>query len=65
LAEGRDYFNLGGKVRGREGTGNDQRKINKITIIKIYLTKKRKRERKEQIRNSPTWYIKNNINSRY
>jgi len=39
-----DSFNLGDKVRGREGTGNDQRKINNVTIIKIYLTKKRKRK---------------------
>jgi len=44
LAEGRDSFNSGGKVRGREGKGNDQRKMNKVTIIKIYLTKKRKRK---------------------
>jgi len=57
LAEGRDSFNLGGKVRGREGTDNDKRRANKVTMIKIYLTKK-KRKRKEQIRKEA---VKHNI----
>jgi len=55
VAEGCDSFNLGGKVRGKESTGNDQRKINKVTIIEIYLTKKKKKKRtnkKETIKHS-------------
>jgi len=47
VAEGRDSCNSGGKVRGREGTGNDQSRINKVTIMEIYLTTK-KRKRKER-----------------
>jgi len=51
VAEGRDSCNSGG-IRGREGTGNDQSRINKVTIMEIYLTtKKKKRKRKKQIRN--------------
>jgi len=46
LIEGRDSCNSGGKVRGREGTDNDQSKINKVTIMEIYLTTKKK-EKKE------------------
>jgi len=70
LVEGRDSFNSGGKVRGREGTGNDHRKINEVTIIKIYLNifnkKKKKRKKRTEQRNSPTWYrMKEHINSRY
>jgi len=50
-SEGRDSCNSG-KGRGREGTGNDQSRINKVTMIEIYLTTKKKKEkRKKQIRN--------------
>jgi len=45
LAKGRDSFNFGGKVRGREGTGNDQSRINKVTIMEIYLTTKKERNK--------------------
>jgi len=48
LAERRDSFNLGGKVRGREGTDNDKRRANKVTMIKIYLTKKKKEKEKNR-----------------
>jgi len=46
LAEGRDSFNSGGKIGGREGNGNDQRRANKVTMIKIYLTKKKKKKKR-------------------
>jgi len=51
LAEGRDPFNSGGKVRGREGKGNDQRKTNKVTIISNIFNKKKKKKRTDKERN--------------
>jgi len=35
-------------VRGREGTSNDQRKANKVIMIKVYLTNKKKEKEKNR-----------------
>jgi len=43
VAEGRDSFNSGGKVRGREG--NDQRRTNNVTTAQNIFNKKKEKEK--------------------